>query len=402
MSDTLVKVEGLSKKFCRNLKQSLWYGLIDLSSDLMLKRGTEGDHLRPNEFWAVKDIGFELKRGQCLGLIGRNGAGKTTLLKMLNGLIRPDKGSIKMAGRVGALIALGAGFNPILTGRENIFVNGAVLGLSQKEINGKLEQIVDFAELSDFIDAPVQSYSSGMQVRLGFAIASALEPDILLLDEVLAVGDVGFRQKCYNTIMDLAEKCAVILVSHSMPSIARVSSHIMLLKDGNIEYCGRDVAKGIEAYNALFSATEMLKIGGDSINLDRCCVYGKEKGNATIDYNDALTIGVDYTFQYDHCADYIFIGFTDQEAKLVADTSVRLPHEAKRGKKNQKISITIPKIEFAPGKYSVSIVFTKKERGHAKGKFMAQYRNVEIFDVTGPKRITSAPFMLQNKFSLEA
>ena len=160
--DTLVRVSGVSKKFCLSLKKSLWYGLCDMGRELTGRRRGEHGGLRTKEFWAVNNVSFELKRGECLGLIGRNGAGKTTLLKMLNGLIKPDAGRIEMRGRVGALIALGAGFNPILTGRENIYVNGSVLGLTKKEIGAKLDEIVDFAEIGDFIDTPVQNYSSGM------------------------------------------------------------------------------------------------------------------------------------------------------------------------------------------------------------------------------------------------
>ena len=195
-NDVLICVEGVSKKFCRDLKRSLWYGVKDAVSDVFGREGSTD--LRRDEFLAVNDVSFEVRRGECLGLVGRNGAGKTTLLKMLNGLIKPDHGRIEMRGRVGALIALGAGFNPILTGRENIYVNGSVLGLSRKEIDRKLEDIINFAEIGDFIDLPVQSYSSGMQVRLGFAVATAMEPDILLLDEVLAVGDDAFRSKCFD------------------------------------------------------------------------------------------------------------------------------------------------------------------------------------------------------------
>src|SRR6202044_629424 len=150
-------VDGVSKKFCRDLKRSLWYGVQDIAGDL-LGGGSSQKELRRDEFWAVRDVSFELKRGECLGLIGHNGAGKTTLLKMLNGLIKPDCGRIEMRGRVGALIALGAGFNPILTGRENIYVYGSVLGLAKREIDTKLEDIIDFAEIREFIDAPVQSY----------------------------------------------------------------------------------------------------------------------------------------------------------------------------------------------------------------------------------------------------
>jgi lipopolysaccharide transport system ATP-binding protein len=146
-SEILVKVDGVKKKFCRSLKKSLWYGVKDMATEVM---GGKGNHekLRPGEFWAVNDVSFALRRGECLGLIGHNGAGKTTLLKMLNGLIKPDYGRIEMRGRIGALIALGAGFNPILTGRENIYVNGAVLGVSKSEIDQKFESIVAFYELA--------------------------------------------------------------------------------------------------------------------------------------------------------------------------------------------------------------------------------------------------------------
>jgi lipopolysaccharide transport system ATP-binding protein len=231
--DILVRAEGVSKKFCRDLKRSLWYGVTDTFGDLIGRDGSS-DQLRPDEFWALHDVSFELRRGECLGLIGRNGAGKTTLLKMLNGLVKPDSGRIEMHGRVGALIALGAGFNPILTGRENIYVNGAVLGLSRQEINRKLDDIIDFAEIDKFIDAPVQSYSSGMQVRLGFAIATALEPDVILLDEVLAVGDSAFRSKCFDRIGKILTEAAVIFVSHSESQIYRICNEALLLAGGTV------------------------------------------------------------------------------------------------------------------------------------------------------------------------
>jgi lipopolysaccharide transport system ATP-binding protein len=230
--DVLVRVEGVSKKFCRDLKKSLWYGVKDIAAEA-LGRSSGHDRLRPDEFWAVDDVSFELHRGECLGLIGHNGAGKTTLLKMLNGLIKPDKGRIEMRGRVGALIALGAGFNPILTGRENIYVNGAVLGLSKREIDDKLEEIIEFADIPGFIDAPVQSYSSGMQVRLGFAVAAMCQPDVLLLDEVLAVGDIAFQAKCLNALSRFREQgTAFILISHNMHMVSRHSTKVMRLQKG--------------------------------------------------------------------------------------------------------------------------------------------------------------------------
>jgi lipopolysaccharide transport system ATP-binding protein len=244
--EVLIKVEGVSKKFCSSLKKSLWYGLKDISAEVV-GRNSSHEHLRTQEFWAVNDVSFELRRGECLGLIGRNGAGKTTLLKMLNGLIKPDRGRIEMRGRVGALIALGAGFNPILTGRENIYIYGSVLGLSKKEIDAKIDEIIDFADIGDFIDTPVQGYSSGMQVRLGFAVATAMNPDVLLLDEVLAVGDAAFRAKCYNRIGKLQEKAAVIFVSHSMQQISQVCSSVLALHNGQIRWLG-GVPQGVAAY----------------------------------------------------------------------------------------------------------------------------------------------------------
>ena len=213
-NEVLVEAEGVSKKFCKDLKTSLWYGVKDLWSNVGGNK--QERQLRPKEFWAVKDISFQLRRGECIGLIGHNGAGKSTLLKMLNGLINPDAGKITMRGRVGALIELGAGFNPILTGRENIYNNGAILGFTRKEIEEKIDAIIAFAEIEEFIDMPVQHYSSGMKVRLGFGVAAQMEPDILIIDEVLAVGDMGFILKCFKTIDDILPKTAVIFVSHNM------------------------------------------------------------------------------------------------------------------------------------------------------------------------------------------
>jgi ABC-type polysaccharide/polyol phosphate transport system ATPase subunit len=238
MSDTLIKVDGVSKKFCRSLKKSLWYGVKDLGNELRGHRHGGNGELRPGEFWAIKDVSFELKRGECLGLVGRNGAGKTTLLRLLNGLVKPDQGRIEISGRVGALIALGAGFNPILTGRENVYVNASVLGITNQEIDEKFDDIIEFADIGEFIDAPVQSYSSGMQVRLGFAIATTLNPDILLLDEVLAVGDAAFRAKCFERIGKVLSGASVIFISHDENQVRRICDSVVVLEGGSVRYAG--------------------------------------------------------------------------------------------------------------------------------------------------------------------
>jgi lipopolysaccharide transport system ATP-binding protein len=236
--DVVLSVRGVSKKFCRSLKKSLWYGVQDIAGEL-LGAARDNSELRPEEFWALKDVSFELRRGECLGLIGRNGAGKTTLLRMLNGLIKPDQGQIMLRGRLGSMIALGAGFNPVLTGKENVYVYASVLGLSRTEIDAQYEEIVDFAELHDFMDAPVGSYSSGMYIRLGFAVASTLQPDILIIDEVLAVGDADFRLKSAKRMRSLLNgNCAVILVSHNMTDIHNLATQAIWLDKGKIQKVG--------------------------------------------------------------------------------------------------------------------------------------------------------------------
>lgn len=234
MSDTLIHADKVGKKFCRDLKKSLWYGVKDSIADVLsVNPGSE--RLRADEFWANQDISFHVNRGECLGLIGRNGAGKTTLLKMLNGLIKPDVGSLTIRGKVGALIALGAGFNPILTGRENIEVNASILGLSRRQTRSVLDDVVAFSELEDFIDTPVRSYSSGMQVRLGFAVASHMSPDVFLIDEVLAVGDFQFKAKAKSAIeTTIANGTAVVFVSHNMHEVAGITNDCIWLDKGKV------------------------------------------------------------------------------------------------------------------------------------------------------------------------
>ncbi|MGB2091996.1 MAG: polysaccharide ABC transporter ATP-binding protein [Akkermansiaceae bacterium] len=257
--EVLVKVENAGKVFCRDLKKSLFYGLKDSLRDLLCfshreEINSNNRQLRSGEFWANKDISFELRRGECLGLIGHNGAGKTTLLKMLNGLIKPDAGKIEMRGRVGALIALGAGFNPILTGRENIYINGSVLGFSKKEIDEQIDEIITFSDIEKFIDAPVQTYSSGMQVRLGFSIASSLKPDILILDEVLAVGDMSFVIKCLNRVRELAANSAVIFVSHNMQLVSSFCNRLIVMSEGSCTVDTNDFGVGIGEYLSLIKS----------------------------------------------------------------------------------------------------------------------------------------------------
>jgi lipopolysaccharide transport system ATP-binding protein len=237
--EVVLSVNGVSKRFCRDLKRSLLYGVQDITSDLLDLR-KERHTLRPKEFWALQDVSFQLRRGEALGLVGKNGSGKSTLLRIIAGLIKPDIGSVKIKGRVAPLIALGAGFSPILTGRENIYANMSILGLSKQEIDDRFDEVVAFADInSDALNAPVQTYSSGMAARLGFACAIHTNPDILLIDEVLAVGDVKFRVKCYRKLMKLRQQgISFILVSHNPHSILGMCNIGSYLDSGKLILSG--------------------------------------------------------------------------------------------------------------------------------------------------------------------
>jgi lipopolysaccharide transport system ATP-binding protein len=265
MSDEVtIRCDGVSKRFARNLKRSLYYGVADTLEDLFRWEKSDRElELRQSEFWALKDVSFELKRGDSLALMGVNGSGKTTMLKILNGLLKPDIGRVSLKGRVGALIALGAGFNPILSGRENVFINGAVLGFSRREMKDRFDEIVEFAGLAHAIDAPVMTYSSGMQVRLGFSIATSIQPEILLIDEVLAVGDFNFRTRCYERLGKIMSGTTIIFVSHSIPQITRVCNCGLLLEKGKMVKEGtmEDVLLEYTKRNTLESKTRVIYSG---------------------------------------------------------------------------------------------------------------------------------------------
>ncbi len=247
MLETLIKVEGLYKKFTRSLKRSMYYGTID-SLRTMVGLPYDEFNLRKAEFWALQDINLELKKGETLGIVGLNGSGKSTLLRLLSGVFPPDAGRIEIHGRIGSLIAVGVGFHPHMSGRENIYLNGTILGMDKEEINKKFEEIVDFAEIHESLDAPVATYSSGMKVRLGFSIAIHCEPEIMLIDEVLSVGDIGFRNKSLQKIYEFKQKAnGVIFISHDLEQVKNLCDRIVVLEGGKIVYEG-DVYKGLVYY----------------------------------------------------------------------------------------------------------------------------------------------------------
>jgi lipopolysaccharide transport system ATP-binding protein len=259
-SDVVIRVEGLGKKYSLHHEQSERYtALRDVVArqakavGRLLNPFTLAGQLRKaqrqvaqeraeseEEFWALKDVSFEIRRGERVGIIGRNGAGKSTLLKILSRITEPTTGRVEIRGRVASLLEVGTGFHPELTGRENIYLNGAILGMARREIRSKFDEIVDFAEVEKFLDTPVKRYSSGMYVRLAFAVAAHLEPEILVVDEVLAVGDVSFQKKCLGKMEDVAskEQRTVIFVSHNMRAISDLCPSSILLASGEVKADG--------------------------------------------------------------------------------------------------------------------------------------------------------------------
>lgn len=239
MGDQILSVEGVSKKYCPELSRALRYGARDIASELTLRRERTSSVLRPGEFWALKDVSFDLAPGEALGLVGANGAGKSTLLRLIAGVTKPDTGRIVVRGQVGSLLSLGAGFDPVLSGRENIYVEATALGLSRRQITLLLDEIVDFAELGAFIDAPIQTYSSGMKMRLGFAVATSLEADLLLLDEIMVVGDIAFRRKGVEVIQRFVRNGgSLIFVSHEVWLVQAMCTRGIVLLDGEVEFDG--------------------------------------------------------------------------------------------------------------------------------------------------------------------
>ncbi|MFY7797640.1 MAG: ABC transporter ATP-binding protein, partial [Dolichospermum sp.] len=257
MSDTVIRVENLGKKYIiGHQKQERYTTLRDVITDKVKSIGSlinpqaKDENPAFEEFWALKDVSFDIKQGDRVGIIGRNGAGKSTLLKILSRITEPTKGSIKIKGRVASLLEVGTGFHPELTGRENIFLNGAILGMGKEEIKRKFDEIVAFAEVEKFLDTPVKRYSSGMYVRLAFAVAAHLEPEILIVDEVLAVGDAQFQKKCLGKMEDVSAKegRTVLFVSHNMAAISSLCSKALVLRSGFVEFPMGNVNDAINKY----------------------------------------------------------------------------------------------------------------------------------------------------------
>ena len=380
--DIVIKIDGVSKKFARNLKKSMVYGLRDIVSN-MFGRSSKSDQLRAEEFWAVDDVSFDVKKGETIGLIGPNGSGKTTLLKMLNGIFWPDKGEISIRGKVGALIAVGAGFHPMLTGRENIYANAAILGMNRRQVEAQFDEIIEFADIGDFLDTPVKNYSSGMFVRLGFAIAVHCDPDVLLIDEVLAVGDQGFRSKCYEKIAELKEKCTVVFVSHDMDAIARICDRVVVCNKSVMEFCGK-TDDAIEYYQNLFitgkSKTQSFGTGEAEIHDFKIC-NNEGQELETIEYGKDVQFNFNVNVDRKYEDFVVIVSIAGRNRQIIAQC-----HSGTQGIvfKNSgdvnNIAINIDKLPVKPGKYYIDIAILDRK---SNLRHLAWFTRFKEFEVTG-------------------
>lgn len=369
-SDVAIKVEKVSKKFSKDLKHMMLYGIQDITKNIL---GIEADteRLRRGEFWAVDDVSFELNKGDSLGIIGPNGSGKTTILKMLNGIFMPDKGRVETKGRAGALIAIGAGFHPMLTGRENIYVNGAVLGMSKREIDRRFDPIVRFADIGDFLDSPIKYYSAGMYVRLGFAIAIHCEPDILLVDEILAVGDRNFQTKCYRKMHELKKKegVSIVMVSHNEHTIREYTQRCLVLNNGKILFSGKS-EDAISFYvNRLIREKEKfshIKGGIFDKGIIKKVIFKNAEGNQIKSIPTGEKIIIDFDYETERRIKNPIFGITFLKDRREfaglwnSYANVKLPDMSGKG----RVRVIVENFDLPVGSYSCYVVLCEEEESN--------------------------------------
>lgn len=373
----IIKVENISKQYrlgtigTGTIKNDFtrWWHTIRGKEDPFLKIGETNDRStkgKSDYAWALRDINFEVMPGEILGVIGKNGAGKSTLLKILSKVTGPSTGRIDYDGRIGSLLEVGTGFHPELTGRENIFLNGAILGMTKYEINSKLDEIIDFSGCERYIDTPVKRYSSGMTVRLGFAVAAHLEPEILVVDEVLAVGDAEFQKKAIGKMQDVSQNSGktILFVSHNMISIKKLCTSGLLLKNGSVEFMG-EIGKVIDAYESenesnvqIDLSTRTDRQGTGLVRVTRCTMKGKNGQDVnSIKCGDNFTIEVSLTAKL---ADSFFknVSIALNICNLSGEKILQLSNEflgqqITIDKTLSTVQYNISKLSLNPGKYTI-------------------------------------------------
>ncbi|BAZ01849.1 ABC transporter-like protein [Tolypothrix tenuis PCC 7101] len=402
MSDTVIQVKNLSKKYIIGHQQQEHYtALRDViahgTKNLIKSFKNQNSNVNnyQEDFWALQDVSFEIKQGDRVGIIGRNGAGKSTLLKILSRITEPTKGRINIKGRVASLLEVGTGFHPELTGRENIFLNGAILGMSKVEIQRKFDEIVAFAEVEKFLDTPVKRYSSGMYVRLAFAVAAHLEPEILVVDEVLAVGDAQFQKKCLGKMEDVAENQGrtVLFVSHNMNALSTLCQSAILIEKGQIKYQG-NVFDAIEKYLVSYSVDDSKEISQYRLNKNLKDIYFKSvemiSGNTQVLFKE--TIGFEISILAEKKIENISIGgtiFNSMGNPIGAFVSNVVAVEPK---KITTIKLEIAKLNLSPGMYYMGFSI-------GEGNFMNTSR-IDYDIIIGYPRFEILPFNEQENIGV--
>jgi len=374
--DSIIKVENLGKKYIiSHQAREKYFALRDVIAQKASRirnkflrpfvRKSIQDNPYREEFWALKHVSFEIKKGDRVGVIGRNGAGKTTLLKILSRITELTQGRVTLKGRVASLLEVGTGFHPELTGRENIFLNGAILGMSKSEISGKFDEIVAFAEVDKFLDTPVKRYSSGMYVRLAFAVAAHLEPEILLVDEVLAVGDAQFQKKCLGKMEDISTKegRTILFVSHNMGAVSELCTRAILLKQGQIVNHG-PVAEVIESYVKDLAKSESSFKPAQDASLP-CSILEIKLSNSQglettlFDINDEIIITITYKLMVRLDGFRIVLILSRNMVDILHTYDVdSLDEIPARGPGVYQTQYKIPKMFLKAGRCSVTIITT--------------------------------------------
>ncbi len=358
--------------------------IYNLSSRLIHFRKDSGRDF----IWALKDVSFELDKGETLGIIGPNGAGKTTTLRLLAGITKPTEGSISVTGRMGVLIELQAGFHPELTGRENVYLNGSILGMTTKEIARKFDAIVDFAELKDFIDTPVKRYSSGMMVRLGFSVAVHVEPEVLLVDEVLAVGDVAFQSKCYQKMGKLLDEgCALVFVSHNMAAMQRMCKRVIWLDKGQIREVGEAGSVCNSYSNYMISSSSdkgvytniPVDYSDPDIYLKSVEVYGRNSEEVNkVWLDDECTIRVVFETKKRLVKPSFLIGIRNENNLEVAVLHSKAQGDSADFEGTGVVNCVLPNLSLLPGAYRLrfSILEGTRQRALLSASNASQFRVV--------------------------
>jgi lipopolysaccharide transport system ATP-binding protein len=345
--------------------QSLRESVVDLAC-LPFRRFRGSRAGKAEDFWALKDVTFKVAPGEVIGIIGRNGAGKSTLLKLLSRITKPTSGEVKLRGRVGSLLEVGTGFHPELTGRENIFLNGAILGMSRREVSRKFDEIVAFAEIDKFLDTPVKRYSSGMYVRLAFAVASQLEPEILIIDEVLAVGDASFQKKCLGKMNEVARQGRTVLfVSHNMTAVQALCSRVVVLVAGKTAFDGTP-SEAIEQY---MRSTHFNETGEQDLSDHPGRLLGsrramttvrlrdkKGKINPAIGVGESITVEVDFDCSSEPSCPVLGVVVKDAYgAPLFGNNNRVVPGFQFERMTRGSVSYHVPQLPLQPGQYSVDL-----------------------------------------------